>query len=183
MRSAPLSPCPPLPNSSNPPTGSYVTGTPCPTRTRPHSQRPSPSCLRPTRFEEPPAPDRPSHAQFAEDAVAAPLERVGLSSYEAAHHITDMYHHRAFRGTYTKTLQPSGCGEIAAREAVGLPPLDALAGGDGDEVDECVLWSPTNEGVCLQWASEDDAWRQRRFERVQMEGTRDPRRGGSGTTR
>ena len=26
-------------------------------------------------------------------------------------------------------------------------------------------------------------WRQRRFEKVQMEGTRDPRRGGSGTTR
>ena len=36
---------------------------------------------------------------------------------------------------------------------------------------------------CLQRRSDADAWRQRRFERVQMEGTRDPRRGGSGTTR
>ena len=53
-------------------------------------------------------------------ALELPLERVGLSGYQVAHHITDMYHHRTFRGTYTKTLQPSGLGEIAAREAVGL---------------------------------------------------------------
>jgi len=50
----------------------------------------------------------------------AACERVGLSDYVVAHHITDMYHHRNFRGAYTKTLAPSGTGEIAARIAVGL---------------------------------------------------------------
>ena len=99
-------------------------------------------------------------------------------------HITDMYHHRTFRGTYTKTLQPSGLGEIAAREAVGLS-VAADEEEEEDDDDTCLLWSPTGSGACLQWASEQDAYtgRSRRFEKVQMEGTRDPRRGGSGTTR
>lgn len=117
-------------------------------------------------------------------ALELPLERVGLSGYQVAHHITDMYHHRTFRGTYTKTLQPSGLGEIAAREAVGLS-VAADEEEEEEEDDACLLWSPTGSGACLQWASEQDAYtgRSRRFEKVQMEGTRDPRRGGSGTTR
>ena len=120
--------------------------------------------------------------EFTDDELKAPLSRVGLSSYEVAHHITDMYHHRVFRGTYTKTLAPSGSGEPAARAAVGLPPL-VEAEGDAveDEPDECAVWGPN--GICLQTHAEAEAWRKRRFEKVQMEGTRDPRRGGSGTTR
>lgn len=108
-----------------------------------------------------------------------------------------MYHHRNFRGAYTKTLTPYGSGEIAARVAVGL--IDEIASDgktaiQGDNIalskedededeDECILWSPTTEGVCIHWKSEDEAWRKKRFERIQMEGTKDPRRGGSGTTR
>ena len=52
-----------------------------------------------------------------------------------------------------------------------------------EEKDECILWSPTTEGVCIHWKSDDEAWRKKRFERIQMEGTKDPRRGGSGTMR
>ena len=124
--------------------------------------------------------------------LLAACEVVGLSDYAVAHHITDMYHHRCFRGTYTKTLAPSGEGEIAARRAVGLDvPSDTKPEESGecdknetDEIDdECLLWSPTTPGVCLNWKSEEEAWRRKRFERIQMEGTRDPRRGGSGGTR
>ncbi|KAL7449100.1 hypothetical protein ACHAWC_001192 [Mediolabrus comicus] len=127
----------------------------------------------------------------------AACERIGVSDYTVAHHITDMYHHRNFRGAYTKTLTPYGSGEIAARVAVGL--IDEIASDgktaiQGDNIavskedededeDECILWSPTTEGVCIHWKSEDEAWRKKRFERIQMEGTKDPRRGGSGTTR
>jgi hypothetical protein len=126
--------------------------------------------------------------------LLAACERVGLSDYQVAHHITDMYHHRSFRGAYTKTLPASGKGEIAARRAVGLD-VEETSASEGnknskddtleeeEEEDECLLWSPTTPGVCLHWKSEDDAWRKKRFERIQMEGTRDPRRGGSGTTR
>lgn len=133
----------------------------------------------------------------------AACERIGLSDYTVAHHITDMYHHRTFRGAYTKTLPASGKGEIAAALAVGLPPpVVAMQhpqpgtskgsyspGNDNqniqgdDDDDECLLWSPTTPGVCIHWKSEDAAWRKTRFERIQMEGTKDPRRGGSGTTR
>ena len=71
--------------------------------------------------------------------------------------------------------------EVAAREAVGLPPAAAAEEDD----DDCIVWTP--DGItpreCLQRRSDADAWRQRRFERVQMEGTRDPRRGSSGTSR
>ena len=118
-----------------------------------------------------------------------------------------MYHHYNFRGAYTKTLTPSGAGEIAARMAVGLDALrpsndnsnrksaknttidkDIIQNElsnelEEEEEDECTLWSPTTEGVCIHWKSDDEAWREKRFQRIQMEGTRDPRRGGSGTTR
>ena len=108
-----------------------------------------------------------------------------------AHHITDMYHHRNFRGAYTKTLTPFGTGEIAARVAVGLMDntgtlIQEDEKGDqrsSEDDDECILWSPTTPGVCIHWKSDDEAWRKKRFERIQMEGTKDPRRGGSGTTR
>lgn len=108
---------------------------------------------------------------------------MGVSDYDVAHHMTDMYMARRDVGVgFARILQPSGVGLIAAREAVGLPPADEVW--DDDLEDECILWSPTNEGVCLGWKSETDAaFQQRRFERVQMEGTRDPRRGGSGTSR
>jgi hypothetical protein len=136
--------------------------------------------------------------------LIAACERIGLSDYAVAHHITDMYHHRVFRGAYTKTLQPSGEGEIAARTAVGIdvnlpsadgaerekPPMQREETSSSteqidehDDDDECLLWSPTTPGLCLHWKSDDEAWRTKRFERIQMEGTRDPRRGGSGTTR
>ena len=128
----------------------------------------------------------------------AACERVGLSDYVVAHHITDMYHHRNFRGAYTKTLTPYGTGEIAARIAVGLADdaNDSIVGRDDRkdskatakeeeyvEEDECILWSPTTPDVCIHWKSDDEAWRKKRFERIQMEGTKDPRRGGSGTMR
>ena len=111
--------------------------------------------------------------------LEGPLQRARLSPYQLAHHITDMYHHRCFRGAPTKTLAATGAGEVAAREAVGLPPAAEA------EEDDCIVWTP--DGItpreCLQRRSDADAWRQRRFERVQMEGTRDPRRGSSGTSR
>ena len=111
--------------------------------------------------------------------LVGPLARARLSPYQLAHHITDMYHHRCFRGAPTKTLAATGAGEVAAREAVGLPPKAEA------EEDDCIVWTP--DGItpreCLQRRSDADAWRQRRFERVQMEGTRDPRRGSSGTSR
>mmetsp|Transcript_31238 Transcript_31238/g.62930 ORF Transcript_31238/g.62930 Transcript_31238/m.62930 type:complete len:341 (-) Transcript_31238:39-1061(-) len=124
----------------------------------------------------------------------AACERVGLSDYVVAHHITDMYHHRNFRGAYTKTLTPSGTGEIAARIAVGLGDDDDVTKSrqrddrddkeeEEEEEDECILWSPTTPDVCIHWKSDDEAWRKKRFERIQMEGTKDPRRGGSGTMR
>ncbi len=79
---------------------------------------------------------------------------------------------------------------IAAREAVGLPPLDDDIDGSKDAgyVDECLVWSPTTEGVCLHWKSDHDPGyqqkvQQQKFNRAEMEGTRNPRRGGSGTAR
>jgi hypothetical protein len=141
---------------------------------------------------------------FRTPSNLAACERVGISDYDVAHHITDMYHHRNFRGAYTKTLLPSGAGEVAARIAVGLDSEEGcdnekklknsmgvevgygkLNANDavGEDEDECILWSPTTEGVCIHWASDNEAWRKKRFERIQMEGTKDPRRGGSGTTR
>ena len=119
--------------------------------------------------------------RFEGAELEGPLQRARLSPYQLAHHITDMYHHRCFRGAPTKTLAATGKGEAAAREAVGLPPTAAAEEDD----DDCIVWTP--DGItpreCLQRRSDADAWRQRRFERVQMEGTRDPRRGSSGTSR
>merc|ERR1711938_441672 len=103
--------------------------------------------------------------------LEGPLQRARLSPYQLAHHITDMYHHRCFRGAPTKTLAATGAGEVAAREAVGLPPAAAAEEDD----DDCIVWTP--DGITPR------EWLQRRFERVQMEGTRDPRRGSSGTSR
>jgi len=127
---------------------------------------------------------------FRTPTMLAACERVGLSDYAVAHHISDMYHHRTFRGAYTKTLAPSGRGEIAAVIAVGLATEGDATTTDQEyeeeedhDDDECLLWSPTTPGVCIHWKSEDEAWRTKRFERIQMEGTKDPRRGGSGTTR
>lgn len=140
-------------------------------------------------------------------AAIAACERIGLSDYAVAHHVTDMYHHRTFRGAYTKTLAASGSGEIAAAVAVGLmDAVEAEKARDGkgrggrddanpqaqsqspkdeerDADDECLQWSPTTPGLCLHWKSDNEKWRKTRFERIQMEGTKDPRRGGSGTTR
>ena len=82
-------------------------------------------------------------------ALELPLERVGLSGYQVAHHITDMYHHRTFRGTYTKTLQPSGLGEICRAQAVGLSVAADDDDDEEDEEDTCLLWSPTGSGACL----------------------------------
>jgi len=58
--------------------------------------------------------------------LIAACERVGLSDYQVAHHITDMYHHVHFRGAYTKTLAASGKGEVAARIAVGLVMMQQM---------------------------------------------------------
>lgn len=135
------------------------------------------------------------HAFRTPNNLAA-CERIGISDYSVAHHITDMYHHKNFRGAYTKTLMPSGSGEIAERIAVGLgadEPIKKKSGKgevvidddvlDANDQDECILWSPTTPGLCIHWKSDNEASRKKRFERIQMEGTRDPRRGGSGTTR
>ena len=128
------------------------------------------------------------HDAYRNPSNLAACERVGLSDYTVAHHITDMYHHRNFRGAYTKTLTPSGTGEIAARVAVGLDSNDGNSGKskdnlDNNDEDECILWSPTTPGSCIHWKSDNEAWRKNRFERIQMEGTKYPRRGGSGTSR
>ena len=124
------------------------------------------------------------HQYFRTDELASPLQRVGITDYEAAHHMTDMYMSRRDVGVgFARIMQPSGMGMIAAREGVGLPPADAEIDYSEDE-NECLVWSPTREGECIHWKSEiDQGFRQRRFDRVQMEGTRDPRRGGSGTAR
>jgi len=115
-----------------------------------------------------------------------------LSDYAIAHHITDMYHHRTFRGAYTKTMPASGKGEIAAALAVGLEPPGNFLEKDKttkqeeaeeEDDDDCLLWSPTTPDLCLYRKSDDEVWRKTRFERIQMEGTKDPRRGGSGTSR
>ena len=47
-----------------------------------------------------------------------------------------------------------GYGKLNANDAVG------------EDEDECILWSPTTEGVCIHWASDNEAWRKKRFERI-----------------
>ena len=109
---------------------------------------------------------------FGGEALKLPLERAGLSDEAVATHIAHMYHHRVFRDTKQRTAEPSGTGENAARAAVGLPPLvreeAAVAETVSDE--ECEVWGPN--GICLQTKAEAEAWRKRRFEKVQIEGTR-----------
>jgi hypothetical protein len=93
----------------------------------------------------------------------------------------DVLHHRLYRGTYTKTTAPTGAGDIAAREAVGLPPTQT----EELDQDNCLVEPPPEliDADCL-WTERDQAeWQERRFERITMEGWRDPRRGNSGTSR
>jgi len=107
------------------------------------------------------------------ELLRTPLERTGLSSDDVATHLSDMYHHRIFAGDdKVITRQPSGTGEAMARAAVGLPPLvvDEAEGEKDTDVEECEVWGPNN--VCLQTKAEAAAWRKRRFEKVQIEGTR-----------
>ena len=48
---------------------------------------------------------------FKTDELAQPLARVGLTDYEAAHHMTDMYMSRRDVGVgFARILQPSGAG-------------------------------------------------------------------------
>lgn len=113
------------------------------------------------------------------------------NAYNVAKRAVDLLHHRLYRGTYTKTIAPIGVGEIAARKAVRLPPVLETQSADkeGQELDvdedNCLVEAPPEltETDCL-WTEDDDvAWRQKRFERITMEGWRDPRRGNSGTSR
>ena len=55
--------------------------------------------------------------------LEGPLQRARLSPYQLAHHITDMYHHRCFRGA-DEALAATGRRGRRAR-AVGLPPAAA----------------------------------------------------------
>ena len=84
-----------------------------------------------------------------------------------------MYHHRVFRDTQPgRTLMPSGKGEIAARAAVGLPALEVEEAGGDKKVpaEECAVWGPN--GICLQTVKEAEEAKKRRFEKIQIEGTR-----------
>ena len=118
--------------------------------------------------------------------------------YQVAKRGVDVLHHRLYRGTYTKTITPTGAGEIAAREAVGLSASTDTVGGrtspnsslsddnDDDEGDNCLVEPPVElqQSVDCLWTENDQAeWRNRRFEKITMEGWRDPRRGNSGTSR
>ena len=118
--------------------------------------------------------------------------------YQVAKRAVDVLHHRLYRGTYTKTITPTGAGEVAAREAVGLSGSTDAVGGqtslnssmsdnDGDdEGDNCLVEPPAElqPSVDCLWTENDQAeWRNRRFEKITMEGWRDPRRGNSGTSR
>ena len=114
---------------------------------------------------------------FEREPLVAPLARAGLSPYGVAHHMTDMYHHLSFSGAPTRTAQPSGSGVTAARAAVGLSPVAE------DTAEDCLVFSPLGTGNCLKTQADEDAFRTRRFERAQLEGNRDPRRGNSGSTR
>ena len=111
---------------------------------------------------------------FSMRMTSAPaLKRVGLSDDEVSKHISDMYHHRVFRDTQPgRTLMPSGKGEIAARAAVGLPALEVEEAGDkkGIAPEECAVWGPN--GICLQTVKEAEEAKKRRFEKIQIEGTR-----------
>ena len=108
--------------------------------------------------------------------------------YQVAKRTVDVLHHRLYRGTYTKTTAPTGAGEIAAREAVGVSALVDVESSStvDDEEDNCLVEPPAElqQSVDCLWTENDQAeWRNRRFEKITMEGWRDPRRGNSGTSR
>lgn len=109
------------------------------------------------------------------------MKRLKTRPHGVAKRCVDMLHHIMYRGTYTSTQTPIGVGEIAAREAVGLPAIEDT----GEDEDNCIVIPPPEiVGTdCLWTESEDVAWRKKRFERITMEGFRDPRRGNSGTSR
>lgn len=111
-------------------------------------------------------------AFFDGTALRTPLQRCGVSDEDVSRHIAQLCHHLAFRQSpHVRTIEPSGAGEAAARLALGLPPReerDPSASVDADS--ECEVWGPN--GVCLQTKAEAEAWRKRRFEKVQIEGTR-----------
>lgn len=109
-----------------------------------------------------------------------------VTTYQVAKQAVDVLHHRLYRGTYTKTVQVTGAGDKAAREAV-LGHIESNDDNDEEEMEEeqCLVEPPPEltSSECL-WTDKDDAaWRERRFEKITMEGWRDPRRGNSGTSR
>ena len=56
---------------------------------------------------------------FRTEELYDPLERVGVTDYDVAHHMTDMYMARRDVGVgFARILQPSGAGMIAALAAV-----------------------------------------------------------------
>ena len=63
------------------------------------------------------------------------FQRVGLSTYTVTHHVTDMYHHRNFRGAYTETVTPSGTSKIEVRAAVGLDQEERNSGKSKENLD------------------------------------------------
>ena len=117
--------------------------------------------------------------ELSAPSLAEPLRRAACAPFDVSRHTVDMLHHRLFRGAPTKTASPTGSGDVAARDAVGLPPAPEA----GDE--DCLVEPPPAlpDGDCLWDTADEREWQRRRFERVQMEGWRDPRRGNSGTSR
>lgn len=107
------------------------------------------------------------------------FEQLNTNPYSVSKRCVDLLHHLLYRGAYTTTLDPIGVGDDAARAAVGLPMQQE------DEEDNCIVEPPPEivSTDCLWSESDDAAWRKERFERITMEGYRDPRRGNSGTSR
>jgi hypothetical protein len=103
--------------------------------------------------------------------------------YSVAKRGVDVLHHRLYRGTYTKTMTPFGVGDAAARVAVGLSSDSSIAEEEDD--DKCLVEPPPELiSVDCLWTEKDQVeWNSRRFEKITMEGWRDPRRGNSGTSR
>ena len=68
-----------------------------------------------------------------------------------------MYHHRNFRGAYTKTLTPSGDGDVAARIAVGLeePKVHVnnkrSSNNNIEDTDTDVIIDEHEDDECIQW--------------------------------
>ena len=62
---------------------------------------------------------------------------------------------------------------IESSEAKKHPGDFVLWKPSSPEDDECLCWSPTQPDVCIHWKSDNEAYRKTRFERIQMEGTKD----------